>query len=53
MRLLVRAAAIAAVALWMISLRRRLHAAQMRGDMYRTIAARLDQRVGELSGQEQ
>ena len=29
-----------------------LHAAQMRGDMYRTIAARLDRRVVELSGQE-
>ena len=35
---------------WILVLQRRLRAARMRGDMYRDIAARLDQRVVELSG---
>ena len=38
---------------WIIGLQRRLHTAQMRGDMYRDISARLDRRVVELSGQGQ
>jgi hypothetical protein len=50
MRVLFGAALIVGMALWIISLQRRLRAAQMRGDMYRAIAARLDQRVVELGG---
>lgn len=34
---------------WIIDLRRRLQAAQMRGDMYRDISTRLDRRVAELA----
>lgn len=30
---------------WIISLQQRLRAAQMRGDMYRDIAARLDRQI--------
>jgi hypothetical protein len=37
---------------WIIALQRRLHAARMRGDMFRDISARLDRRVVELSGKE-
>lgn len=37
---------------WVIVLQRKLNAAQMRGDMYRDISARLDRRVAELSAQE-
>jgi len=37
------------VAAWIISLRQRLQAAEMRGDMYRDIAARLDRQIAELS----
>lgn len=33
--------------IWNIELRRRLHAAQMRGDMYRDISARLDRQLSE------
>ena len=40
------------MAAWIVTLQRRLHAAQMRGDMYRDISTRLDRRVVELSGQE-
>lgn len=36
-------------AIWIVDLRRRLVAAQMRGDMYRDISARLDRRVAELN----
>lgn len=36
---------------WIIDLRRRLEAAQMRGDMYRDISTRLDRRVAELTNQ--
>jgi hypothetical protein len=39
------ATVIAGLAGWIISLRQRLQAAQMRGDMYRDIAARLDQQL--------
>jgi hypothetical protein len=52
MRMLVWVAALAGMAFWIAALQRRLHAAQMRGDMYRDIAARLDRRVVEMSGQE-
>ena len=45
-------AAIIGMALWIVSLQRRLQAAQMRGDMYRDISARLDRKVVELSGRE-
>lgn len=43
---------IGGLAAWIIVLRRQLKAAQMRGDMYRDISARLDRRITELSGQE-
>ncbi|MCU0491207.1 MAG: hypothetical protein MUD01_06450 [Chloroflexaceae bacterium] len=36
-------------AMYIVSLRRQLQAAQMRGDMYRDISARLDRRVAELT----
>jgi hypothetical protein len=39
------ATVIAGMAGWIISLRQRLQAAQIRGDMYRDIAARLDQQL--------
>jgi hypothetical protein len=38
-----------ALAAWIVMLQRRLQAAQMRGDMYRDISARLDRRVVELT----
>lgn len=38
-------------AVWIMDLRRRLQAAQMRGDMYRDISTRLDRRVAELTEQ--
>jgi hypothetical protein len=47
---LVWIAILLSMAAWIFALRRRLHAAQMRGDMYRDISARLDRRVAELSG---
>ena len=34
---------------WIVTLRRRLQAARMRGDMYRDISTRLDRRVVELT----
>ena len=34
---------------WIVDLRRRLAAAQMRGDMYRDISVRLDRQVAELN----
>lgn len=40
-----------AAIVWITDLRRRLHAAQMRGDMYRDISTRLDRRVAELTVQ--
>jgi hypothetical protein len=44
------ALALAAAAVWIVILRRRLEAAQMRGDMYRDISVRLDRRIAELDG---
>lgn len=44
-------ALLAAAAVWILDLQRRLQAAQMRGDMYRDISARLDKRVAELTVQ--
>jgi hypothetical protein len=40
-----------AVAVWIADLHRRLQAAEMRGDMYRDISARLDRRLAELTEQ--
>jgi hypothetical protein len=37
--------------IWIIDLRRRLQAAEMRGNMYRDISARLDRRLAELTAQ--
>jgi hypothetical protein len=47
---LVLVALLAAAALYIMVLRRQIQAAQMRGDMYRDISARLDRRVAELTG---
>jgi hypothetical protein len=38
--------------IWIIDLRRRLQAAEMRGNMYRDISARLDRRLTELTAQQ-
>ena len=43
---------LAAAAIWIMNLQRRLQAAQMRGDMYRDISTRLDKRVAELTAGE-
>jgi hypothetical protein len=40
---------LAGAAIWIVDLRRRLRAAEMRGDMYRDISARLDRRLAELT----
>jgi hypothetical protein len=40
---------LAAAVIWNLDLARRLRAAQMRGDMYHDISARLDRRIAELS----
>jgi hypothetical protein len=48
MRRLFWAVVLAGLAGWIVSLRQRLRAAQMRGDMYRDIAARLDRQIVEL-----
>lgn len=45
MRSLFWAGVAAGLFLWVISLRRSLWAAHMRGDMYRDIAARLDRKL--------
>lgn len=42
-------ALLVAAAVYIVALRRQLEAAQMRGDMYRDISARLDRRVAELT----
>ena len=42
-------ALLAGAAIAIVTLRRQLQAAQMRGDMYRDISARLDRRVAELT----
>ncbi len=44
--------ALIGAALWIFDLQRRLQAAQMRGDMYRDISARLDKRVADLTSGE-
>jgi hypothetical protein len=44
---------LAGAVIWIMDLQRRLQAAQIRGDMYRDISARLDKRVAELSAGEQ
>lgn len=49
---LVSSVALVGMILWIVALQRRLRAAQMRGDMYRDISARLDRRLVELTGQE-
>ena len=49
MRRLFWAVVVAGAAGWIIGLRQRLQAAQLRGDMYRDIAARLDRQIVELS----
>jgi hypothetical protein len=51
MRRLFWALGIAGVVMWIAGLQRRLRAAQMRGDMYRDIAARLDRQLVELAAQ--
>jgi preprotein translocase subunit YajC len=43
--------ALVGAVVYLFTLRRQLQAAQMRGDMYRDISARLDRRVAELTGQ--
>jgi hypothetical protein len=43
--------ALAGAAVYALTLRRQLQAAQMRGDMYRDISARLDRQVAELTAQ--
>ena len=50
MRVLFWVGAVAGLTAWIITLRRRLHAAQMRGDMYHDIAVRLDRQIAELHG---
>lgn len=44
--------ALVGAAAWVGVLQRRLRAAQMRGDMYRDIAVRLDRQLLEQSGRE-
>jgi hypothetical protein len=43
---------LAGASIWIIDLRRRLQAAEIRGNMYRDISARLDRRVTELTAQQ-
>ena len=52
MRTLFWIGAVAGMIAWIAALQRRLHAAQMRGDMYRDIAVRLDRQIVELNGRE-
>lgn len=40
---------LAALAAYAVTLQRRLNAAQLRGDMYRDISVRLDQKVAQLN----
>jgi hypothetical protein len=49
MRRLFWAAIVGGMAVWIVSLRQRLQAAEMRGDMYRDIAARLDRQLVDLN----
>jgi hypothetical protein len=47
MRALLLVGVIVGLAIWVVSLRQRLRAAQVRGDMYRDAAVRLERRVHE------
>jgi hypothetical protein len=49
MRSLLWAALVGSMVVWIVSLRQRLQAAEMRGDMYRDIAARLDRQIVDLN----
>lgn len=53
MRTLYWVGAVAGLTAWIIALQRRLRSAQMRGDMYRDIAVRLDRQIVELQGRGQ
>jgi hypothetical protein len=53
MRMLFWIGAVAGLTVWIIALQRRVQAAQMRGDMYRDIAVRLDRQIVEMQGREQ
>jgi hypothetical protein len=52
MRVLFWVGVTAGLALWIASLRRQLRAAQLRGDMYRDAAVRLDHIISGLGQQE-
>jgi hypothetical protein len=49
MRTLLWAVIFVSAIAWIVSLRQRLQAAEMRGDMYRDIAARLDRQIVDLN----
>jgi hypothetical protein len=49
MRSFLWAALVGGLVVWIISLRQQLQAAEMRGDMYRDIAARLDRQIVDLN----
>jgi hypothetical protein len=49
MRSFLWAATVGGMVVWIISLRQRLQAAEMRGDMYRDIAARLDRQIADFN----
>ena len=53
MRMLFWFGAVVGLTAWIVALQRRLQAAQMRGDMYRDIAVRLDRQLVEIQGREQ
>jgi hypothetical protein len=40
---------LASAAVWIVDLRRRLQASELRGNMYRDISARLDRRLAEMT----
>ncbi|HWQ13950.1 MAG TPA: hypothetical protein VNL77_14215 [Roseiflexaceae bacterium] len=52
MRILFWIGVVAGLALWIVSLHQRLRAAQMRGDMYRDAAMRLDRIAASIGHQE-
>jgi hypothetical protein len=52
MRTLFLVALVAGVAVWIGTLQRRLHAARLRGNMYRDVAARLDRQIVEMNARE-
>lgn len=49
MKQLILLGVLVGLTVWVIRLRRQLQAAEMRGDMYRDISARLDQRLAEAT----